>query len=41
MIKHSFQELIDLREDFDKLITRVELKVKPTDKIHQAFKLIE
>lgn len=41
MIKHSFQELIDLRKDFDSLLTDLDLKVKSNDRIHQAFTLIE
>jgi len=41
MIKHTFQELIDLRKDFDSLLTNLDLKIKSNDRIHQAFTLIE
>lgn len=41
MIKHSFQELINLQKDFDLLLTQLSLKIKTNDRIHQSFKLIE
>lgn len=41
MIKHSFQDLINLRQDFDELVIRLGLKIKTTDRIHQAFDFIE
>lgn len=41
MIKHTFQELVNLRKEFDLLLTNLGLKIKSSDRIHQAFTLIE
>lgn len=41
MIKHSFQELIETRQNFDSILVDLDIKIKPDDRIHQSFKLIE
>ncbi len=41
MIKHSFQELINLQKDFDLFLIELGLKIKTNDRIHQSFNLIE
>lgn len=41
MIKHSFQELIEMKHDFDSLLVDLDIKIKLDDRIHQSFRLIE